>query len=70
YDPQQDIRLVTWQDAGEQKYNYLQIYIPPERKSISIEPMTSNVNSFNNGEGLLILEPGKIFTANYGLNIK
>ena len=59
YDPQQDIRLVTWQDAGEQKYNYLQIYIPPERKSISIEPMTSNINSFNNGEGLLILEPGK-----------
>ena len=70
YDPQQDIRLVTWQDAGEQKYNYLQIYIPPERKSISIEPMTSNINSFNNGEGLLILEPGKIFTANYGLNIQ
>jgi aldose 1-epimerase len=70
YDSQQDVRISLWQDAGEQKYNYLQIYIPPARKSIAIEPMTGNINSFNNGEGLLILEPGKNFTANYGLKIQ
>jgi len=70
YDSKQGVRITLWQDAGKQKYNYLQIYIPPDRKSIAIEPMTGNINSFNNGEGLLVLEPGKIFTASYGLNIQ
>jgi len=70
YDSQQDVSIALWQDAGKQKYNYLQIYIPPERRSIAIEPMTGNINSFNNGEGLLVLEPGKNFAANYGLNIQ
>jgi aldose 1-epimerase len=70
YDSQQGVRITLWQDAGKQKYNYLQIYIPPDRKSIAIEPMTGNINSFNNGEGLLVLEPGNIFTASYGLNIQ
>jgi aldose 1-epimerase len=38
-------------------YPYLQIYTPPHRKSIAIENLTSAPDSFNNGIGLLIIEP-------------
>ena len=37
---------------------YLQIYTPPHRNSIAIEPMTCLADAFNNGIGLQILEPG------------
>jgi aldose 1-epimerase len=56
-DPIQKITLVLWQEVGEGKYNYLQIYTPPDRKSIAIEPMTCLTNAFNNKEGLIVLKP-------------
>jgi len=34
---------------------YLQIFTPPHRKSIALEPMTCNVDAFNNGNGLRVL---------------
>lgn len=37
---------------------YLQIYTPPHRKSIAIEPMTCVANSFNNQIGFTELNPG------------
>jgi aldose 1-epimerase len=37
---------------------YLQIYTPPHRKSIAIEPMTCVANSFNNQIGFAELKPG------------
>jgi len=45
------------QQAGTGKYNYLVIYTPPDRSSIAVEPITSNINSFNNNEDVVILEP-------------
>lgn len=40
-------------------FKYLQVYIPPQRNSIAIEPMTCPANAFNSGEGLIILSPQK-----------
>lgn len=49
---------VTLTITPDKQYPYLQIYTPPHRKSIAIENLTSAPDSFNNGIGLLIIEPG------------
>lgn len=59
--------LAFAQDYGTGKFNYLQLFTPPERKSIAIEPMTCNIDAFNNGDGLLILFPRQTATAKFGL---
>lgn len=41
--------------------NYLQVYTPPARNCIAIEPMTCAPNAFNNQNGLLVLEPNAHF---------
>jgi aldose 1-epimerase len=38
------------------------IYIPPKRKSIAIENLSGAPDSFNNGMGLLMLEPNKKYS--------
>ncbi len=38
---------------------YLQVFTPPHRESIALEPMTCNVDAFNNGQGLRILKPNE-----------
>ena len=43
-------------EAGEE--SYLQIYTPPHRRSMAIEPMTCITDAFNNGIGLEVLDPG------------
>lgn len=50
-------------------YPYLQLYIPPDRKSIAIECLSSPPDSFNNLIDLIILQPGesKNFVTNYML---
>ena len=47
--------------SSKEKESYLQVYTPPHRKSIAIEPMTCAPNSFNNKDGLLILQPNEKF---------
>lgn len=37
---------------------YVVVYTPSRRDSVAIEPQTANVNAFNNGEGLTVLNPG------------
>ena len=58
--------LIVWQD---QHYKYLQVYIPPDRKSIAIEPMTCAPNAFNSGLGLLVLKPNDFITFTFGILI-
>ncbi len=48
-----------WQELGEGKFNFLQVYILPSRESIAFEPMTCNIDAFNNKDGLLVLKPGQ-----------
>ncbi|MEO1434399.1 MAG: aldose 1-epimerase [Bacteroidota bacterium] len=64
--PLTGLQLSVWQDAN---YPYLQIYTPPHRQSIAIEPMSCATDAFNNGQGLIVLEPGAQFTGQYGIQI-
>ena len=48
---------VTLKITPDKQYPYLQIYTPPHRKSIAIENLTSAPDSFNNGIGLIVIEP-------------
>ncbi|MFA6470000.1 MAG: aldose 1-epimerase [Bacteroidota bacterium] len=64
-----DTALTIWQETGPKKYNYLVLYTPLDRRSIAIEPMTSNVNAFNNGEGLIMLEPGEDLRLRFGITM-
>ena len=69
YDPKAEVTIQLWQETGPGKYNYLQIYTPPHRNSIAIEPMTCTVNSFNSHDGLIILNKGQSFSAKYGVKL-
>jgi aldose 1-epimerase len=53
--PENGLRLLFFPDKH---YPYLQIYTPEDRKSIAIENLSSAPDAFNNGMGLIILEPG------------
>lgn len=65
-DEKQGLRLDIIPDAS---YPYLQIYTPADRKSIAIENLSSVPNAFNNGIGLIVLQPGesRTFTTRYRL---
>ena len=69
-DQEDDLKVTVWQETGEMKYNYVQVFIPPSRKSIAIEPMTCNINAFNNGEGLITLDAKSTFTGTYGVGLE
>jgi aldose 1-epimerase len=68
--PVHKIKLVFWQEGGEGKYNYLQIYIPPDRQSIAIEPMTCLANAFNNQIGLICLKSKECIKISFGIRIE
>lgn len=53
-DEQQQLQLEIFPDTN---YPYLQIYTPPHRKSIAIENISAAPDAFNNGMGLLLLQP-------------
>jgi len=62
-------QLTVWQKTGENACNYFQIYTPENRQTIAIEPMTCNVNAFNNQEGLQILAPNEVFKTSFGVKL-
>lgn len=62
-----NISYTIWQQTGIHKYNYLQVYTPPSRKSIAFEPMTCSPNAFNNGNGLIILGPQERISLKWGV---
>ncbi|WP_299312160.1 aldose 1-epimerase [uncultured Aquimarina sp.] len=53
--------------SGEK--NFLQIYIPPSREVIAIEPMTGACNSFNNDIGLQTLLPNNNYEIEWSMII-
>jgi aldose 1-epimerase len=63
-------RLTFWQETGHQKWNFLQVFTPPHRKSVAIEPMTCNIDAFNNGDGLVMLKPSEGMTGAFGVRFK
>lgn len=62
-----DIQLTV--EASDQ-YPILQVYTPPTRKSIAIENLSGAPDNFNNGIGLLMLEPNKkyVFGTSYHIS--
>lgn len=62
--------LRYWQECGEHQYKFVQLFTPPMRSSIAIEPMTCNVDAFNNGEGLLEVTPGETMGAQFGFSFE
>jgi aldose 1-epimerase len=59
--------IELWQQR--QDYPWLHLFIPPDRLSIAIEPVSSSINAFNSGEGLRWLACGERLEARCGINI-
>ena len=70
YNPSDKTEIGLWQETGRNLFNYLQVYIPPHRRSIAIEPMTGNIDSFNNHKGLILLKPNSDFRGRFGIFVK
>lgn len=68
-DPAIDLSVTAWQETGNRKYNYLQIYTSVDRKSIAIEPMTCQPDAFNNKEGLIVLTPNETIQWACGIRV-
>jgi aldose 1-epimerase len=60
-------KLSYWQETGAGKFNFLQVFTPPYGTSVALEPMTCNVDAFNNGEGLATLASGELLEARAGV---
>ena len=56
--------------SPDKSYPYLQIYIPPHRKSIAIENLSGAPDAFNNGMGFKTLESGESIQFNTTYKIK
>ena len=59
--------IELWQER--QSYPYIQVFIPPDRRSIAIEPVSGGINCFNTGENLQLLPGGETFAARCGVRI-
>ena len=55
--------LEVWQDSN---YKGIQIYTPPGRHSIAIEPMTHEPDVLNHHRDLLIIAPGESLSFSFG----
>ncbi len=53
----------------QENFAYTQLFIPPDKKSIAIEPISSISNSFNSEE-VLVLLPGEEYSAGIRIDIK
>lgn len=65
-----DSKLSFWQQHGPSLFHYVQAFIPPKRNSIAIEPMTCNIDAFNNKQGLISLDPGEIWEGKFGFKFE
>jgi aldose 1-epimerase len=54
---------------SSEKDSYLQLYTPPHKNTMAIEPTTGVSNSFNNGIGLKTLKPNETYAISWNLKI-
>jgi aldose 1-epimerase len=59
-------QVELWQNH---EFNYIQVYTPPSRTSISIEPHSGAPDAFDNNIGLTILDSEEKMSAAYGIRI-
>jgi len=57
-------------EQANSTFGYLQVYTPPKRDCIAIEPMTCIPNAFNNHVGLQSLPPMERYSCNYSIQLK
>jgi aldose 1-epimerase len=62
-------KLTYWQETGNKKYNFVQLFTPPSRDCLAIEPMTCAPDAFNNGLGLVNLAPDEELSGAFGFSI-
>lgn len=67
-DKNSKVELSLWQDSQDGGYRYIQLYTPPDRKSIAVEPVTCTPNGFNSGYGLIVLKPNETMSMSFGIN--
>ena len=63
-------KITYWQQAGHEQYNAIQIYTPPDRMSIAIEPMTAEPDALNHHRGLIEIPAGESRTFKFGASYK
>lgn len=54
----------------EQGYPYAQVYAPPGRELIALEPMTAPTDALRSGTGLRHAAPGESFTARFSIVVE
>lgn len=69
HDPARQLTVEVWQETGPGQYNYLQLYVPPDHRSVAVEPYTCPSDAFNSGVGLIVLAPGETRTWRMGLRL-
>lgn len=69
-DQKQGIEIEICQESEIGKYKYFQIYTPPSRRSIAVEPVTCPPDAFNSGIGLIKLEPKQEVSMTFGIKYK
>jgi aldose 1-epimerase len=59
-------RLVVAADA--KKWPFFQVFTPPHRQSVALEPMSCNINAHQNGDGLQEIMPKKTWRGSMDFN--
>ena len=59
--------IELWQQTGPGCLNHLCVFVPPDRRSVALEPMSCAIDAFHNGDALLVLAPGEHFRAAMGV---
>lgn len=65
-----DVTIELEQTSGDQGFNYVQIFTPPSRKTIAVEPMTCPANAFNSKESLIKLNSQETWRGSFRIYLK
>ena len=50
-------------------YPYAQVFVPPGKDYVAIEPMTAPANALVSGDGLRVVAPGETFRARFRIDV-
>ncbi|WP_109829423.1 aldose 1-epimerase [Reichenbachiella versicolor] len=67
-DARRGLEFSLWQTIGEGQYKYCQIYTPPSRKEIAIEPVSCPPNALNTKDSIVVLSVGQSNELSIGIN--
>ena len=62
------VKLTYWQESKQ--FPYFQIYTPPTGKSVAIEPMTCNIDAFNDEDNLMEMPAKAVFSGKFGVKLE